>query len=69
MTLFERIAANHTDEFYAVDKSTGSLRVLTAEEFNRGEADGTLDADHVYMSLDQALGKSAEILGRIFGNN
>jgi hypothetical protein len=69
MTLFDRITANHRGEFYAVDKGTGNLRVLTAAEFERGEADGTLGADFVCLSMATARAKSARILNEIFGNN
>ena len=69
MTLFERIASDHIGEFYAVDKSTGRIRALTAAEFERGEADGTLGADFVCLSMATARAKSARILREIFGNN
>ena len=69
MTLLARICADHRGEFYAVDRATGRIRALTAAEFERGEADGTLGADHVCLSLATARAKSARILGEIFGNN
>jgi hypothetical protein len=69
VTLLARICADHTGEFYAVDRSTGRIRALTAAEFERGERDGTLGADFVCLSLAQARAKSARILTAIFTAN
>jgi hypothetical protein len=69
MTLFDRICDDHTGEFYAVDRATGRIRVMTAEQFERGEADGTLGADFVCLSMATARAKSARILNEIFQTN